>query len=340
MRYLSVCSGIEAATVAWHPLGWTPVGFSEVAEFPSAVLSARFPGVINHGDFTKIDPAAIGPVDLIIGGTPCQSFSISGKRLGLDDPRGNLAIEFLRLARRCGAKWLVWENVAGVLSSNGGRDLGAFLGILGELGYGWAYRVLDAQHFGVPQRRRRIFVVAHLGDWRPAAAVLFEPESLGWDRAPANSQERMPGLAGAADCDEPGAGIWWNGQRVSQTLCAVLKNKQTLPEKQRFSALLVPAWQQCDCCDDFICRIHAGQHVYDCDCPGIDEWANADLSPYDNVCLRFITPLEAERLQGFPDGWTAIHGAADGPRYQAIGNSMAVPVIAWIGKQIAATRNT
>lgn len=184
MRYLSVCSGIEAATVAWHPLGWTPAAFSEIEAFPRAVLAHHYPEVPLHGDFTTIKGDEYGAVDLLVGGTPCQSFSVAGLRKGLDDPRGNLMLEYGALAKRLGAEWLVWENVPGVLSSNEGRDFGAFLGMLVELGYGFAYRVLDAQYTGVSQRRRRVFVVARLGDWRSAAAVLFERHSLQGHPAP------------------------------------------------------------------------------------------------------------------------------------------------------------
>lgn len=184
MRYGSVCSGIEAATVAWHPLGWEPAFFSEIDAFPRKLLGDHYPGVPLHGDFTTIGADEYGPIDLLVGGTPCQSFSIAGLRGGMDDERGNLALEYLRLADRKRPRWLVWENVPGVLSSNGGRDFGAFLGGLAELRYGWAYRILDAQYFGVPQRRRRVFVVGYLGDWRPAAAVLFERHSLRGHPAP------------------------------------------------------------------------------------------------------------------------------------------------------------
>jgi DNA (cytosine-5)-methyltransferase 1 len=169
-------------------------------------------GIPNYGDFTKIGPEA-GPVDLLVGGTPCQSFSVAGKRLGLDDPRGNLALEYLSLARRLRARWIVWENVPGVLSSYSGseqaardvqegpvggegngiedRDFAMFLSFVRECGYGFAYRVLDAQYIrvdglarAVPQRRERVFLVGYLGDWRPAAAVLFEPEGMRRDPAP------------------------------------------------------------------------------------------------------------------------------------------------------------
>jgi len=178
VRYLSVCSGIEAASAAWHPLGWTPVAFSEVDKFPSAVLAHHYPDVPNWGDMTKFKEWPDADVDVLVGGTPCQSFSVAGLRKGMDDPRGNLALTYLAIADRYKPTFLCWENVPGVLSSNGGRDFGAILGGMVELGYGVAYRVLDAQFFGVPQRRRRVFVVGHLGDWRRAAAVLFEQHSL------------------------------------------------------------------------------------------------------------------------------------------------------------------
>ena len=185
LKYLSVCSGIEAATVAWHPLGWEPVAFSEIEKFPSQVLAHHYPNTPNLGDMTKFKEWNFGTnVDLFVGGTPCQSFSVAGLRKGLDDPRGNLMLTYLAIADKFRPRWLVWENVPGVLSSNGGKDFGTFLGGLGELGYGFAYRVLDAQYFGVAQRRRRVFVVGYLGDWRPAAAVLFERHSLSGNIAP------------------------------------------------------------------------------------------------------------------------------------------------------------
>lgn len=184
MNYISVCSGIEAATVAWHPLGWRPLAFAEVDRFPSQVLKHHYPTVPNVGDFTAIKGDEFGTVGLLVGGIPCQDFSVAGLRAGMDGQRGQLTIEFASLAARLRPRWLVWENVPGVLSIDGGRAFGTFLGLLGECGYGVAYRVLDAQYFGVPQRRRRVFVVGCLGDWRRAAAVLFERHSLSGHPAP------------------------------------------------------------------------------------------------------------------------------------------------------------
>lgn len=184
MRYLDVCAGISASTVAWKPLGWEAAAYSEIEAAPRAVLSHHYPDTPLHGDFTTIKGDEYGPIDLLVGGTPCQDFSVAGLRAGLDGDRGNLSLEFLRLADRARPRWVVWENVPGVLSIDGGRAFGAILGGLGELGYGFAYRVLDAQFFGVPQRRRRVFVVGCAGDWRRAGAVLSERHSLSGHPAP------------------------------------------------------------------------------------------------------------------------------------------------------------
>ena len=210
----SVCSGMEAASlVAPASLEFTFV--SEVDLSACSVLAYRYLAVPNLGDFTGIrnrwlKRCGIGSIDVLVGGTPCQAFSVAGLRGGMDDPRGGLAVEFLRLARRLRPPWLVWENVPGVLSSNGGRDFGSILGGLEELGYGWSYRVLDAQHFGVSQRRRRVFVVGYSGKRdgvagsasrediqrfsRISASVLFERHSLSGNPPP--SREARSDVAG------------------------------------------------------------------------------------------------------------------------------------------------
>lgn len=240
--YGSVCSGIEAASVAWHPLGWRPSFFSEIESFPRAVLAHHYPDVPCHGDFTTIRAGDYTPIDLLVGGTPCQSFSVAGLRKGLDDPRGNLMLGFGALAQRLRPRWLVWENVPGVLSSNGGRDFGTFLGMLGILGYGFAYRVLDAQYFGVPQRRRRVFVVGCLGDWRPAAAVLFERHSLQGHPAPSREARKVAaagtlrGTDGGSDVDHARAGhLVASGKQwpadVAPTLNAHFGDKQGLEDQ-------------------------------------------------------------------------------------------------------------
>ena len=184
MIFGSVCSGIEAASCAWHPLGWEAAFVSEIEPFPCSVLKQHYPDVPNYGDMTKFKEWPDARINVLVGGTPCQSFSVAGLRKGLADPRGNLMLTYLAIAARYRPEWVVWENVPGVLSSAGGNDFASFLRGLAELGYGFAYRILDAQYLGVAQRRRRVFVVGHIGDWQRAAAVLFERHSLQGHPAP------------------------------------------------------------------------------------------------------------------------------------------------------------
>ena len=244
MIYGSVCSGIESASVAWSPIGWHASFLSEIETFPRAVLAYHYPSIPLHGDFTTIEAGQYEPIDILVGGTPCQSFSIAGLRGGLGDDRGNLALEYLRLAQRLRPKWLVWENVPGVLSSGAGRDFGSVLGGLGELGYGFAYRVLDAQFvrvdgFGraVPQRRRRVFVVGYLGDWRRAAAVLFERESLSGNSPPRRSSREVvaPTLsARTKGGDGLGTDFDSDGGLVAKTLGATTKVHRDDPSADTF----------------------------------------------------------------------------------------------------------
>ncbi len=358
MNFGSVCSGIEAASVAWHRLGWRAAFLSEIERFPCAVLAHHYPSVPNFGDMTRFMEWPDANIDVLVGGTPCQSFSVAGLRKGLDDPRGNLMLTYGAIAGRYRPRWLVWENVPGVLSSNGGRDFGAFLGMLGELGYGFAYRVLDAQHFGVPQRRRRVFVVGCLGDWRRAAAVLFERHSLQGNIAP--SREARKGVTGGTS-RRPDSGhvvnslTANNGQRneisdvvngsvipvwpasLASTLNAAFGSKQGLEDQHALhgAPLFVPTafgWQNSSSQGDSA----------SCDVtPTLDK--SKTPAVMEGVGVRRITPVEAERLQGFPDGYTDIRAknkpTPDGPRYKALGNSMAVPVMTWIGQRIAAVSN-
>ncbi len=435
MIYGSVCSGIEAATVAWHPLGWKPSFFSEIDRFPRAVLGHHYPEVPLHGDFTTIEAGQYGRVDLLVGGTPCQSFSIAGKRLGLDDPRGNLAIEYARLALRLRAKWIVWENVPGVLSSNGGRDFGAFLGILGESGYGWAYRIIDAQYVrvdgfprAVPQQRRRLILVGYLGNWRRAAAVLFEREGLRRDPPPRREAKESVAAGSARSAGNGSRPAGGTGNIVAGTIDARAgraRGAGTNPlsliakpllagdhaanpldltlvshalnaragggrldaQAETFVAHTLRA-EGFDASEDGTGRgtplvpvpLHAhgqegsngagigrpGDPAFALDTAGsqavafdttqITSKTNRSNPKAGKAChplaarahppaivsptaVRRLTPRECERLQGFPDDYTAIpyrnKPAADGPRYKALGNSMAVNVMRWIGMRIA-----
>jgi DNA (cytosine-5)-methyltransferase 1 len=321
MRFLSVCSGIEAASVAWGPLGWEAVAFAEIEKFPCAVLAHHYPDVPNWGDITRFREWPDASFDVLAGGTPCQSFSIAGLRAGLADPRGNLALTYLAIADRYRPEWVVWENVPGVRSVDEGRAFGAFLGGLGELGYGWAYRSLDAQYFGLAQRRERVFVVGHLGDWRRAAAVLFEPDCMQGNPAPRRETGERPaptiasrptgggGLGTDFDCD---------GGLVTHALRADGFDASE-DGTGRGTPLLPTLVSNGDA--------HSGFR---------DEHGLVTLR---RVSVRRLTPRECERLQGFPDNYTQVpyrgKPASDGPRYKALGNSMAVPVIRWIGQRIA-----
>ena len=297
MTYLSVCSGIEAASVAWEPLGFKPVGFAEIEPFPCELLKQKYPDIKNYGDMTQYEKWDIGQFDILVGGTPCQSFSIAGKRGGTADERGALMYAYLGIVETYRPRWVIWENVPGVLSSNNGYDFASFLAGLEECGYGWAYRVLDAQYFGVPQRRRRVFVVGHSDNGTDRAAkVLFEPESLCGDIAAGSETQKE-----AAITFGKGVSYFRRGGNYKY-------HKDKKASTLRNSAAS-------DCFDLVLAR--------------------------EKKYIRRLTPLECERLQGFPDNWTQIEWRGkpaeqcpDSLRYKAIGNSMAVPVMRWIGERV------
>jgi len=395
VNYLSVCSGIEAATVAWHPLGWRPIAFSETDRFPSAVLAHHYPDVPNLGDINGWQKWALGQFDLLVGGTPCQSFSVAGLRRGLDDPRGNLMLVYLAILAAHRPRWMVWENVSGVLSIHGGRPFGTLLGALEELGYGWAYRILDAQYVGVPQRRRRVFVVGYLGNWRYPAAVLFERHSLSGNPPPRReagaevagtiapgahpggfngqdaercnlvTQALTGRLGGGGPDDNKAQGGFYvaqcHGSNVGEMgelrrgnggvtggvpfLAHALTAQKTASHRMDPSGeTLIAAPLTGDAYADRAAEesnLILGTPLVSLTC------GDRGLSP-DQVAggmalatrfgVRRLTPRECERLQGFADDYTLIpyrgKPAKDGPRYRAIGNSMARPVMAWIGKRI------
>lgn len=237
MKYVSLFSGIEAATVAWEPLGWEPLCFAEFDEFPSAVLAERYPNVPNVGDVTKVKWKKYrGKCDLVVGGSPCQSFSIAGKREGLQGESG-LMFEYIRAIREIRPRWFLWENVPGALSSEGGEAFRQLLSEMDKLGYGLAWRVLDAQFFGVAQRRRRLFLVGRLGAC-PPIGVLVEPESLR-GRSSTGAEERARLAAEARSCTRSagfkyhqgsGAGGIGYEEEVSPTCTADWHNPAVLTE--------------------------------------------------------------------------------------------------------------
>ncbi len=425
IRYLSVCSGMEAASVAWHPLGWTPVGFSEIEPFPCAILKHRFPNIPNYGSLTEYQswPLEPGAIDLLVGGCPCQSFSVAGLRRGMQDPRGNLTLTYLGLADKLKPKWIVYENVPGLLSSNGGRDFGSFLGALVELGYGFAYRVLDAQHFGVPQRRRRVFVVACLGDWRAAAEVLSLREGLRGYLETGNKKRKGAAADAGASVEASGEGVatpfrkskraasttdnetcvpadasntlnnfdlgdtrtthavvqpvaWTQNQREEVRLLGDKVGAIALPGTHQTNYIAEPVHQMPGSVAPTIGasgppysrtgneRVEAEATAVTFQPGNLRREAGADPSftttttlkasagdqtPHiaTPMAVRRLTPNECYRLQGFPDNWGNIPWkgkpegqAPDGPQYKAAGNSMAVPVMRWIGERIAAVDST
>jgi len=375
MKYGSVCSGVEAATVAWHSLGWEPQWFSEIEKFPSEVLQHHYPDVPNLGDMTKFKEwPSDRSIDLLVGGTPCQSFSVAGLRKGLDDPRGNLMLTYLAIAAQYQPQWLVWENVPGVLSSNRGRDFGTFLGALGKLGYGFAYRVLDAQYFGVAQRRRRVFVVGYLGDWRRAAAVLFERESMSGHPAPSREAKQDvagtvttrsgSGGGGGLGTDEACAGFL-QPTYVEDVAHCLQTTANDYSRADGFNMIAFPtemSGTQAASTPNLSPSLYVKHTtaVTVIDRAAFNQGQNAQYEPkieeaettptivargphavHADMRVRRLTPIECERLQGFPDNYTQIpwrnkdaEDCPDGPRYKAMGNSMAVPVMRWIGERI------
>jgi len=477
--------------VAWKPLGWQAAWFSEIEPFPSAVLAHHYPAVPNLGSMVALPERVLaGEVeapDLLCGGTPCQAFSVAGLRRSLDDARGNLSLTFceladaidtVRSARGQQPSIVFWENVPGVLST-ADNAFGCFLGRLAgsgcELkpaGKRWtdagcvlgparavAWRILDAQYFGLAQRRRRVFVVASARNGFDPAAVLFELEGMRRDLAPRREARQgnatiparsssggglgtdfdcdgglIPKVAGALDLECGGGKLTHQSLRnghligtiTARMFCAlgardveegailavdahnqvltgsVFKTVDSRDDQDTASLVLNRrVWVPCSCCEDFWCSLH-NKHTADCDCPPLEEW---ETDPYglqvegpaavtwvqevadpitthegstwthegttfrtrnvtacefepgapsytltkrhshavmDSMAVRRLTPRECERLQGFPDDYTAIpwrkqaaSECPDGPRYKALGNSWAVPVVRWIGQRIS-----
>jgi DNA (cytosine-5)-methyltransferase 1 len=437
MNFGSVCSGIEAASVAWHPLGFRTSWLAEIEAFPAAVLAHHYPEVPNLGDMTKIATevltGSVDAPDVLVGGTPCQAFSVAGMRAGLQDARGKLTIEFVRLAdandhvrvaRGKQPSIIVWENVPGVLSDRG-NAFGCFLGALAgedcELqpsGKRWtdagcvygpkraiAWRVLDAQYFGLAQRRRRVFVVASAREGFDPASVLFEREGVRRDTPPRRGEGQVTagtlasrtGAGGFPGTDEACSGyvqpVAFGGNNQSGSIDVATARNACSSGSGRLdfeTETFVVHGTQDPCVssstafalgrnsggENAVCvtgdiahtlkaegfdasedGTGRGQPIISVALRGREGGATAELGddvagtlracsgggdkPHALVAsaVRRLTPTECERLQGFPDGYTLVpyrnKEAADGPRYKALGNSMAVPVMRWIGERIA-----
>ncbi len=381
MTAASLFSGVGAPELAMPDWEW--LWHAEIEKFPSAVMAERFPHSVNLGDVTADDfierALDIGRPDVLVFGSPCQSYSVAGKRLGLDDPRGNLALVALRIIAAIKPRWFLFENVPGLLSSSSGSDFGIFLRTVEECGYSLCWSVLDAQYFGLAQRRKRVFAVASAGDWRGPAAILLEPESLCGD----SPTRHETGQSASSPIDASIA----SGGEVANTL-------QTKTGRFQVEETFVPVVSNAEGSDGFtLTRANIGKHVnnqtplvanafahqgggtqttlgyqpesgttpalsvgqtvaiaFSAKDHGSDAWemsptlragghskshANGGCMPAVlTTGVRRLMPVECERLQGMPDQHTAVtyrgKPAADGPRYKAIGNSMAVPVVRWI----------
>ncbi|HBQ5449291.1 TPA: phage N-6-adenine-methyltransferase [Klebsiella pneumoniae] len=402
MIYGSICSGIEAATVAWEPLGWKAAWFSEIEAFPSAVLAERWPEVVNLGDMTKIAAAVrdgeVQAPDVMVGGTPCQAFSIAGLRNGLSDARGQLTLSYVELANAIDYKRIergeeeaifVWENVPGVLTSHD-NAFGCFLaGLAGEScelepsGGKWthsgcvygpqrtiAWIVKDAQYFGVAQRRKRVFVVASARKGFDPGQVLFESEGVRRDTPPSREPQtavaaltaRGVGTCGADDNQAKAGHIiaeCANGD-ISHTLKAEVFDGSEDGTGRGIPVIAFGGGNTGGNIDVAACLTAKGQRIdFEVETFAVhgtqDPDTNLELAHTlgrnhgqenaisNGVQVRRLMPVECERLQGFPDNHTLISWRGkeatecpDGPRYRAIGNSMAVPVMRWIGERIAA----
>lgn len=314
MNYLSLFSGIDAASVAWEPLGFKCLGFSEIEKFACGVLKHHYPNIKNYGDIKQITKEdlneIIGKTDIIIGGSPCQSFSMAGKREGLKDDRGNLMWQYCRIVEMVRPRWFIWENVPNALAVEKGQAFSSLINKMANIGYSVGWRVLDSKWFGIPQQRRRVFLVGCIGNKQGPLKVLFETES---GKPPPESikSPRNHHTPKAWSSTKQVGGLKWELD-TPYSGCIVLRDYKGI-------------------------------------CPGFMGKNTQKLvieKEGDSTNVRRFTPLEYERLQGLPDNYTQIRWgnkeAQDcpvSPRYRAVGNSFAVPVVRWLGERIVKFEN-
>lgn len=384
MKYISLCSGVEAASLAWKDLGWQPVFFSEIDKFPSEVLKVRYPNVPNLGDMTQIyfrkdedgtlicngenEEVRTDKIDLLVGGTPCQDLSVAGHRAGFKGERSSLAYDFVRIAYESGAKWFVWENVQGTLSSNQGRDFASLLSLFTGVDlevpkqgwkssgfvvpkrgdrFGVAWRVLDSQFtrtpkfpFAIPQRRKRLFVVGCFGDWSRAAEVLLEPHRVSWI-TPARRKTREENSSPFEGGFGTAVGVNVYSLSIAPEKAYTITTSTGIATASGSKVLQVKSpWYGGEVHPTLtLCGFFSNQEISS---EGIGRVvAREDLSGRQDMLVRKMTPVECERLMGFPDNYTRIPWAGkpeeecpDGHRYNVCGNSMCVNVMEWIGRRI------
>lgn len=364
----STFSGIGGFELAAQQAGMATLWSSEINADARSVLCHHFPESKLHGDIAEIGSHNADAVDLLCGGFPCQDLSVAGKRAGLAGERSGLFYEFARLAAEIRPTWIVLENVPGLLSSQRGADMAAVIGTLCDIGYGLAWRVLDAQNFGVPQRRRRVVIVGHLGNVERAGTVLFEPEGSGGDSPPSGEAQSVVaaltangvGTCGADDnqaqaghliAQMPGqvpaltsrCGNTQDDQRVGQLVTIGFSHTQGLdcqPSESAWPTLRAEG-------NGHAVAFSQNQRGELVESPYMHSLSTAGGKPGEGYpavrvadAVRRLTPLECERLQGFPDGWTDVPNAkgkpmSDSARYRMLGNAIAVPVFRWVLERVA-----
>lgn len=351
MRYATLCSGIEGFGLGFDDSGMECVYQCEIDKDCRRVLERHYPGAdrgTDVNDETTAESLRRLRPDLLAFGFPCQDLSVAGRRAGLAGKRSGLFFRCADLIAQFSPRWLCIENVPGLLSSNDGRDMGIVLGTVGDLGYGWAYRVLDAQWFGVAQRRRRVFIVGCLGDAARAAEILFERDSLPWNPPP--SRETGARVAGCFTAGaHPGGHNGQDDHKDGRLIVTPVAIQERACSENLKNGPGGKGWQE-HIAFTLEARHHAQTVAYrtsgNC---GVMEQGdrtaclNTATDPTQNIirsgmAVRRLTPCEYERLQGFPDGWTRIDASgkelSDASRYRMLGNAVCVNVARWVGKRL------
>jgi len=349
MEFISLFSGIGGFDLGFERAGMGCVGYAENDKYAKQVLAYHWPNVLDYGDVRNVTKKTTKPVDLVCGGFPCQDLSVAGKRAGLAGEQSGLWNEFHRIIAELRPRWVVIENVPGLLSSNKGRDMGTILGALAKLRYGYAYRVLDAQFFGVAQRRRRVFIVANSTDWHYPAKVLFESESCERHTPPSRKTEEEPAGTIGAQLAKRGGDLDNHGAYISMALSTT--NQRLDAESQSFVYGFMPRLTNMTVHKEIAPTMHPGSGgssspaiAFTAEqtpktgieiCPALQTYSarKPGVTGF-SVGVRRLTPVECERLQGFPDGWTDVDDMSDTQRYRQLGNAVCVNVAEWIGNAI------
>jgi len=326
LQFASLFAGIGGFDLGLERAGMECLWQVEIDKHCNTILNKQWPGIERYNDIRQCGKHNLDSVDLVCGGFPCQDLSVAGKRSGLAGKRSGLFFEFMRIVGELSPRWILIENVPGLLSSNGGQDMGTVLWEVGKFGYGWAYRVLNAQYYGVAQRRRRVFIVGCLGDAGSAAKVLFESESVCRDSPPSRETGTRVAASLTRGTDSGGKGGYAGRRREDDVnlVARPLRSQAQASHREDSDTYVIGP----------LCANAATDHKHgDGVITSIQQYLSGHIQPdKSSMAVRRLTPTERERLQGFPDGWT--EGCSDSARYRMLGNAVAVPVAEWIGKRI------